>query len=125
LRKIARERLKDASVLLRAGRYEGAIYLGGYAVEIALKERICRTLKWNEFPHTRSEFQDYQSLKTHNLEPLLTLSGVKDRIKSRYLAEWYVVATWDPEARYNPIGNVSRADAEALIKAVRVLLRAL
>ena len=29
LRKIARERLKDAEVLLKEGRYDGAIYLGG------------------------------------------------------------------------------------------------
>lgn len=43
LRKIAEERLKDAEALLAAGRYDGAIYLGGYVVELGLKRRICVT----------------------------------------------------------------------------------
>lgn len=37
LKKIAGGRLKDADVLLRAGRYDSAIYLCGYALEIGLK----------------------------------------------------------------------------------------
>jgi HEPN domain-containing protein len=45
LRKIARGRLKDAEVLLTAKRYDGAIYLCGYAIETALKARICHVLK--------------------------------------------------------------------------------
>ena len=73
LLKIARGRLKDAAVLLAAGRHDGAIYLGGYVVEIALKHRICKTLKWK----TNREFQGYQSFKTHDLDVLLSLSGVE------------------------------------------------
>ena len=125
LRKIARERLKDAEVLLKAGRYDGAIYLGGYVVEIALKCRICQTLKWSGFPQTRSEFQPYQSLKTHDLDVLLSLSGVEAKIRTSYLAEWSAVASWDPEARYNPLGSASKADAEALLRAAKKLLEVL
>src|SRR5712691_5133895 len=58
---IARARIEDAKVLLTAGRYDGATYLCGYAVEVALKARICRTLNWTEFPSTGSEFQAYRS----------------------------------------------------------------
>lgn len=108
LRKIARERLKDAEVLYKAGRYDGAIYLGGYVVEIALKCRICKTLRWPGFPQTRSEFQPYQSLKTHDLDVLLALSGIEAKIKTRYLAEWLAVASWDSEARYNPRGSATK-----------------
>lgn len=122
LRKLARERLKDAEALLTAGRYDGAIYLGGYVVELALKSRVCRTLKWKGFPQTRSEFQSYQSFKTHDLDVLLSLSGAEEKIKTRFFAEWSAVATWDPEARYNPIGSASRADAELLIESARTLL---
>ena len=50
LRKIASERLKDADALLAADRYDGAIYLGGYVVELALKSRICVVLNWKGFP---------------------------------------------------------------------------
>lgn len=123
--KIARGRLKDAQVLLDAGRYDGAIYLGGYVVEIALKNRICKTLKWNGFPQTSSEFQNYQSLKTHKLNVLLHLSGVEAKIRANYVAEWSAVITWDPEMRYNPIGSTSQTTAESLIEAAKILLKVL
>jgi HEPN domain-containing protein len=122
---LARERLKDAEVLLESQRYDGAVYLGGYVVELALKARICETLKWQGFPQTNSEFQNYRSFKTHNLDVLLRLSGVEGVIKGRYFAEWSAVATWDPEARYNPIGSASRADAELLVESAKAILHAL
>jgi HEPN domain-containing protein len=125
LRKIAEERLKDAEALLAAGRYDGAIYLGGYVVELSLKSRICQILNWKGFPQTRSEFQNYLSFKTHDLDVLLSLSGAEDKIKTGYLAEWSAVATWDPEARYNPIGGASKGDAELLIESARKLMGAL
>lgn len=123
--RIAEERLKDAEALLAAGRYDGAIYLGGYVVELALKSRICRTLNWKGFPHTRNEFQNFQSFRTHTLDVLLALAGVEEKIKTGYLAEWSAVASWDPEARYNPIGLASRDDAELLIESAKKLLGAL
>lgn len=49
IKKIAKARLKDAEVLAASRRYEGAIYLCGYAVELGLKARICLTLKWPGF----------------------------------------------------------------------------
>jgi HEPN domain-containing protein len=123
--KIAEERLKDAEALLAAGRYDGAIYLGGYVIELTLKSRICKVLSWKGFPQTRSEFQKYQSFKTHDLDVLLSLSGAEDKIKTGYLAEWSAVATWDPEARYNPIGSASKSDAELLIESAKRLMGAL
>lgn len=125
LQNIARERLKDARVLLNAGRYDGAVYLGGYVVEVALKSRICKTLKWTGFPQTRSEFQSFLSFKTHDLDVLLRLSGLEAKIKTQYLAEWSAVAAWDPEARYNPMGNTSQTDAQLLIDAAKKLLKVL
>ncbi len=56
LRRIAVARLADAELLLQAKRFDGASYLSGYAVEIGLKLRICKTLKWQGFPETNSEF---------------------------------------------------------------------
>ena len=125
LLKIAEERLKDAEALLAAGRYDGAIYLGGYVVELALKSCICRILNWRGFPQTRSEFQNYQSFRTHDLDVLLSLSGAEDKIKTGFLAEWSAVATWDSEARYNPIGSANQGDAELLVESARRLMGAL
>jgi len=125
LTKIARARLRDAEVLYRSRRYDGAIYLCGYAVEIALKARICRTLSWPGDPSTGGEFQNYQSFRTHNLDVLLHLSGVEEKVKTTLMTEWSAVTAWDPEARYKPIGSTTRQAAELMIASARVLLRTL
>jgi len=56
LRTLARARLKDAQILFAATRYDIATYVCGYAVEMALKARICHTLGWTNFPETNKEF---------------------------------------------------------------------
>lgn len=122
LKKIARARLKDAEILYQARQYDGAIYLCGYAVEMALKARICYTLKWAGFPETGKEFDGYQSFKTHKLEILLHLSGAESRIKIRHLAEWSIVAVWNTEVRYRSIGSTSPQDAGNMIKSTKTIL---
>lgn len=125
LRRIASARLKDATALLNAKRYDGATYLCGYAIELTLKARICRTLKWPEFPSTNKEFENYRSFKVHNLDVLLHLSGKEDLVKTTLLAEWSAVAEWDPTSRYQSIGIVQKADAESMITATKTLLGSL
>ena len=123
LRTIARARLKDAEVLLTATRYDGSVYLCGYSVEIALKARVCRTLKWPGFPSTNKEFEGYHSFRTHDLDVLLHLSGAEVKIKHpKYLAAWSVVATWEPGTRYKRIGTATSIDATNMINAAKVLL---
>ncbi len=125
LRKIGRARLQDAQVLLKAKRFDGAFYLCGYAVELMLKARICRTLKWANFPETRGEFQGYQSLKTHDLEVLLRFSGAEGAVRSKNLAEWSTVLNWDPEKRYQQIGQMTAPQAADMITSVQRLLKIL
>lgn len=125
LKRIARGRVIDAEVLFRARRYDGAIYLCGYAVETALKARICKALKWLGYPSTRKEFEGYQSFRTHDLDILLHLSGAESRIKTRYFAEWSIVATWDSTVRYRPIGSATPQDVADMIKSARAVAGAL
>jgi HEPN domain-containing protein len=125
LKKIARGRLKDAEVLLNSSRYDGAVYICGYAIELSLKARICKVLHWAEYPSTRKEFESFQSFKTHNLDVLLRLTGLEENIKTNLLAEWSVLAEWDPEVRYKPIGNLTKEDAELMIESAKTLLRVL
>jgi hypothetical protein len=94
-------------------------------VEIALKARICRTLKWVGFPEHPKEFQALTSFKTHDLDMLLFLSGREQRIKTNHLAEWSAIATWDPEVRYKVPGSAKKADAELLLKSADALLSVL
>jgi len=125
LKSIARARLRDANVLLSGRRLDGAVYLAGYAVELALKARMCRTLKWTGFPETRAEFKGLQSIRTHDLEILLHLSGVEERITTRFKAEWSLVLDWDPEKRYQTTGQFTEQKASDLITAATRLLGAL
>ncbi|MFQ6052262.1 MAG: hypothetical protein ACE5K4_11305 [Candidatus Hydrothermarchaeota archaeon] len=125
LKKISRARLKDAEALQRSRRYDGAIYLCGYAIELALKSRICKILHWTGYPETRSEFQNFQTFRTHNLDVLLSLSGLEEKIKNNYFVEWNIVAEWDPEVRYKPVGNAKSNDSKLMISAAKVLLRIL
>lgn len=122
---IARGRLEDAQALLDAARYDGAAYLCGYAVEVALKARICGTLAWKGYPYTSGEFTGYASFRTHDLDVLLHLSGVEDRIRSDLLVEWSQVAAWDPSARYRPLGEIRPEDAQQMVSAARKLLQEL
>ncbi len=122
---IARARLVDAKVLFTNRRYDGAVYLCGYAIELRLKYCICKTLKWNGFPSIKKEFEGYQSFKIHDLDILLHLSGKEINIKKRFLTDWSNVAAWDPEARYNVTGKVTKIEAETMIDSTSNLLRIL
>lgn len=119
---IANERLNDAKTLLAASRYDGAAYLCGYSVEIALKHKICLTLNWSGFPASNNEFSSYKCLKTHDLDVLLSFTGIESALKSTNFAEWSAVGNWNPEARYNPIGAVSEEDATLMINSARTLI---
>ena len=121
IEKIVQTRLEDAEVLYQASGYDGSIYLCGYAVELGLKARICRTLQWDEYPTSGP----YKTFKTHDLDVLLHLTGMEDKVKLKHMAAWSIVAQWNPEARYNPIGNVKEADAKEMIDASKELLEQL
>lgn len=122
LREIAKARLEDSEILYRAKRYDGAAYLCGYVIELALKSRICETLKWPGFPESKHEFENYRSFKTHSLDVLLSLTGKEQEIKTQFLADWSVVVKWDPEVRYKPIGTAGERDANLMIESTKALL---
>jgi HEPN domain-containing protein len=119
LRSLARARLKDADALFSKDRYDGASYICGYAIEIALKARIAKTLKWAGFPSDGGEFKGLENLKTHNLRLLLRLSGRDAKIKAKFSAEWLAVSQWNPESRYQAIGTVTQGDARRMIDSAK------
>jgi HEPN domain-containing protein len=121
---MAKVRLKDAQALLGRKRFDGAAYLCGYAVELALKARICKSLSWAEYK-VKDDYERF--FKTHDLDRLLDVSGFSQKMKSKYLAEWSVVNFWKPDSmRYQPIANnVSSADAIAMVAGAKKLVRVL
>ncbi|MBV9071879.1 MAG: HEPN domain-containing protein [Acidobacteria bacterium] len=122
LQKVARARLQDAKALCKAKRYDGATYLAGYAVEVGLKARICKSLGWKEFPETAKEFEGLVTFKTHKLPLLLRLSGREEVVKQKVFVEWSAVASWDPETRYRAVGASSKKEAELMIESAAAIL---
>jgi HEPN domain-containing protein len=121
----ARARLIDAEVLRTAGRYDSAVYLCGYAVELQLKAEICRLHRWPGFPSSNQEFEKLRALKTHDLDTLLNLTAKRAEIVGGYLTEWEEVKTWNPELRYIPVGSTDERKARSLLAAATTLLRVL
>ena len=117
--------VEDAEALLQAKRYDSAVYNCGYAIELALKARICLVLNWNDFPATNAEFQKYQSFKTHDLQVLLRLSGTEAIMMNKYKSEWSAVSIWKPEFRYKLVGSTSFQTASFMITNTKTLLREL
>jgi hypothetical protein len=120
---MAREYLASAAILRNNQKCDVAVYLCGYATEIALKNRICRTLGWLSFPDTRREFEELSSYKTHNLEILLHLSGAEHRVKPALNGDCSIVTKWNPEQRYNPRGTKTLIDANDMITATEKVLK--
>lgn len=102
LQKIADLRVEDARALLAAGRFEGAYYLTGYAVECALKACIAKQIKEFDFPDKKLVTDSW----VHDLEKLLRLSGVgipfEDELKQNKALDtnWGVVKDWKEDSRF-------------------------
>ncbi|NJL60118.1 MAG: hypothetical protein HC887_11260 [Desulfobacteraceae bacterium] len=105
LEQVAKDRLEDSFTLAVYGRYDGSVYLCGYALEIALKVRICKSNGRSDFPENTHEFKSHglKDWRTHDLRKLLRLSGLEpifrtDRIYSEKFS--YISDKWDVDYRY-------------------------
>jgi hypothetical protein len=102
-------RIREAKALAHVRLYDGAYYLGGLAVESALKSSIARMTQRHEFPDLRRVNRAY----THNLEDLLGLAGLEPRLDATEAAvrdAWARTKGWSVETRY----RVGRPEAEVL-----------
>jgi HEPN domain-containing protein len=118
LKALAKTRLKEAEALFAAGLYDGAAYLSGYVVELALKARICRILAIRDYPDTGKYKQVYA---THDFDQLLFLAGLRSKMQpnSSLFLKWSIASTWTPERRYSPVGTFTKQDAEDVLNAIR------
>jgi HEPN domain-containing protein len=121
LKQLAKTRLQEAKVLFDKGFYDGACYLSGYVVELALKARICKILDLSEYPHSGEISRAY---KTHRYGDLLMLSGLERKFSdaigtnSSLHENWGLLIDWTEEFRYRPIGSSSKKVAEKIINAL-------
>lgn len=105
---------------MQSRRYNGAVYMMGYALEFSFKRKLSQTLGFsNGFPETSGEMQQYagklavfnavngeiqlnqvRQIRNHKLTDLIKYTGAETRIKASCNNEWQLLCCWNPEKRY-------------------------
>lgn len=102
LQKLSAIRLEEAQHLLSAGLWSGAYYLGGYAVELALKACIAGQFKSATIPDRRF----VERVHTHDLERLVEIAGLHLQLNAKLRSDpvfernWQYAIGWSERARY-------------------------
>ncbi|RZJ87223.1 MAG: hypothetical protein EOO60_12430 [Hymenobacter sp.] len=124
MQQLAESRLQEAKILLANQLPDGALYLAGYALELALKARVCKILE-TDYPA-----ENYRSFFTHKYNELVLLAGLSaqlDRKRTQdpgFNANWSLLIGsgvqegWSENWRYRKIGSVSNAEAVDFIEAL-------
>jgi HEPN domain-containing protein len=119
LRQLAEDRILDAERLLTGGRWSGAYYLAGYAVECGLKACILAYVE-----AVGAIFQDKKFSEkcwTHDLEDLLALANLELSLDAEAVANpvfrrnWELAKDWNEASRYQ---QKTQAEAQAIYDAV-------
>lgn len=143
LKYLATQKSKDAKTLIANNRFNGAVYMMGYALEFSLKRKLSITLGFNNgFPESNSEMRNYYTsqlavfnsistgitlyqinqIRNHKLIELLKFSGAEPRIVASFYNEWTLVCSWDPEKRYIR-QNWTSKKATDFMNSARIILR--
>jgi hypothetical protein len=96
---LAEKRIREARVLLAANEPDGAYYLGGYAIECAIKACIIKKL------NTSDEWQDRnfsEQCYKHELVVLLRLADLETPMNAvpGVQFKWGLVKDWKETSRY-------------------------
>lgn len=129
IRDIAKTRLNESKALVSAALYDGAFYLAGYSVELALKAKICDTLDipnlFDESFRSGGAGEIQRIFKIHKLDDLMLLSGNRRNFEQAKAsnpalhANWMIIAEkWNEHCRYMCCNTKSQLDAQELIEAI-------
>ncbi len=119
LRQLAEDRILDAAALLAAGRWSGAYYPAGYAVECGLKACVMAYVE-----SSGVIFQDKKYAEkcwTHDLEALVQLADLRPRldqdlaVNAALAANWAEVQNWEETSRYE---QKTQFEAQLLLDAI-------
>lgn len=121
LTSLAKNKIKDAEALYSKKRFDGSIYLCGYAIEISLKKSVWQEIRKKGFPENKDEFSLLNKIKTHDLEYLLKNSGKESLIKGvpANLSDWSIIVQWNSEFRYSRSGTKTKMDAINMIDSTK------
>ena len=137
---LANSKLRAAEYLAQGGFFDDAYYICGYAFELMLKAKICKTLfipdffdfdnsKSRKLPVSKTKKQRenadnlYKPYKVHDYEQLLILSGLyhefltKINTDADFNANWSVASKWDENMRYAT--GQTKTDVESFILSIK------
>lgn len=131
IKKLASERFKDAECLQTNQRFEAAYYLAGYAVELLLKARVCKTLGIEDFfdfdnplkKKIKNDGNLYRPFRVHDLEQLLVLSGIYTEFENKiasdnnFKAAWSIIEKWNENSRY--LTERTETDVKDLLTSIK------
>ena len=123
----SRRRREDGEALHGTGRWAGAIYLAGYAIECSLKSLICSNEGKNSFKETQIFKRGEQGNTLHSLTHLLRETPAVQRAimldrTGKYRTAWNIITSlWQKdELRYwDRLG--SEDDSQRFIDAVKLI----
>lgn len=123
----SQQRYEDAQALQEKNRWNGTIYLGGYAIECALKALICLEAGKSNFLDTKAYQDGSREKKLHSLTWLLKQTSLENTISldrtAKYKKDWQIITQrWrnHSQLRYSKY-NGNQKDADEFIEAVKNL----
>lgn len=131
---LAYAKLNDAEILLDNERFDSAYYLAGYAIELLLKARVCKTLGIPDFfdfesterKRFKNEREIMRSFKSHDLLQLLFLSGIYTDYKNELLnsetfsKNWLLISRWNESSRY--LTGTTSEDVKDFITSIKEVM---
>ena len=119
LRQLAEDRILDANQLLAGGRWGGAYYLAGYAVECGLKACIMAHVEVSGAIFIDKKFSE--KCWTHDFENLLELANLTGTLATDTAANtalsnnWILATDWNEASRYE---QKTQPEAQAMYDAI-------
>ena len=109
------------------GQIGGAYYIGGYAIELALKAIACKKLDVEIFDKEAVSRQVSKSFMIHDIDDLVTLSGITRTLKNASMSDeilqlsWSRVSAWSEQRRYDLACSV--VSAEVFVLSLKIVIK--
>lgn len=125
---LAKEKLEDALILAKHGKWGNAYYLAGYCLELTIKSKVCEHLgvpdlfdfENNGRIHMKGINQGL--LKVHGYNQLFFLTGRYMKFVDandndmQFKKHWSIVSKWSPESRY--LTTITQKDYELFVSSL-------
>ena len=119
---VAKQRFEEARAILNLAKLPAAAqYLGGYAIECALKALITVETPPSKRPAGKSVDEWMKDEFGHGLAKLRAAAGRYAQLPKAIVGEFVFVSRWDPQSRYDPGPGRPEVAERFLLAAERII----